>query len=112
MQKQRLIIVGARAQHGLSRDVENYETRVARTCSEARLLLADSPAPSYILTDISLPDGNWCDVLRLAVHLEVPADVQVLGRDCTPSFQLEVAARGGRCVPSFELRPTATRGAA
>ena len=102
MQKQHLVIVGDRAQSNLSPRFEEFETHVARTCSEARLLLAGSPAPSHVLTDVSLPDGNWCEVLRLVVQFGFSAEVQVLGPVATAGFRSEVEARGGRCVRAFE----------
>jgi hypothetical protein len=67
-----------------------------------RLLLAQHPAPSAILTDVSLPDGNWCDVLRALIQSDVRAEVQVLARKASLAFRCEVAARGGRCVEDFE----------
>ena len=99
--KQRWIVVG---DHALNRTNGDFalEMRAARTCSEARLLLGEAPAPSQVVTDVSLPDGNWCDILRMAVYLDVPVEVQVLEQTWTPTFQREVEARGGRCVRTFE----------
>jgi DNA-binding NtrC family response regulator len=36
----------------------------ARNCSEAVAILRDSHPPALVLTDTSLPDGGWADVLE------------------------------------------------
>jgi DNA-binding NtrC family response regulator len=39
-------------------------TRRVRNCSEATAALRDSDRPALVVTDASLPDGDWADVLK------------------------------------------------
>lgn len=52
------------------------ETVEADCCNEARRLLADQPRIDLLFTAMTLPDGNWCDVLRFVVDQGI--DVAVL----------------------------------
>ena len=45
---------------------QGSELRHARTCGEAAAILWSNAPPHVVLTDVSLPDGNWTDVLKLA----------------------------------------------
>jgi len=39
-------------------------TRRVRNCYEAMAVLRDSDPPALVVTDASLPDGDWADVLK------------------------------------------------
>lgn len=39
-------------------------TRRVRNCYEAMAVLRDSDPPALVVTDTSLPDGGWADVLK------------------------------------------------
>ncbi len=39
-------------------------TRRVRKCSEAAAMLRNARAPALVVTDTSLPDGDWADVLK------------------------------------------------
>jgi len=43
---------------------QRMSTLRVRTCSEAMAVLRDSHPPALVLTDTSLPDGGWADVLE------------------------------------------------
>jgi DNA-binding NtrC family response regulator len=47
---------------------------------EARELLRRTPAPSVVITVLSLPDGNWCDLVKDVVRLETGSAVVL----CSP----------------------------
>ncbi|MEX2299766.1 MAG: hypothetical protein WD733_02450 [Bryobacterales bacterium] len=73
-------------------------------CREARRLLQPTPAVSHtssvglpvglIVTHVSLPDGNWCDVLRMMNQLGAPASVVVDATEVNPTLWSEVFWRG------------------
>jgi response regulator RpfG family c-di-GMP phosphodiesterase len=52
---------------------QRMSTLRVRTCSEAMAVLRDSHPPALVLTDTSLPDGGWADVLRAAGLSTVPS---------------------------------------
>jgi len=43
---------------------QGISTRRVRRCSEAIAALGDSDPPKLVVTDTSLPDGGWSDVLK------------------------------------------------
>ena len=49
-----------------------------RRCWEARELLQTQPALDTVVTDATLEDGNWCDVLRAVVDYDPQASVVVV----------------------------------
>jgi DNA-binding NtrC family response regulator len=51
--------------------VQESETRVASTCRQARNLLRREPF-DLVLTDMSLPDGNWLTISRESNHADPP----------------------------------------
>ena len=59
-----------------------------------RQLRAD-PDVVVIITDITLPDANWCDILRFLVANDLSASVVVTAPDANESFWSEVLWRGG-----------------
>lgn len=72
-------------------DVRAY---CAADCREARELLQSPNAVGLIVTHVSLPDGNWCDVLRMMNDLGVPASVVVSAPEVNPTLWSEVFWRG------------------
>jgi hypothetical protein len=57
-----------------------------------RLLEQDSTV-HLVCTDMTLPDGNWCDVLRLVISARMTGEVRVVGVDGRTVLRLEVAPR-------------------
>lgn len=56
-------------------DVESISVRC---CRQARELLRTRPLLDAVLTDTTLEDANWCDVLRAVIDYESPASVVVV----------------------------------
>lgn len=52
----------------------------ASTCGEAVDLLRVNPWVQVVLTDLSLPDGSWCDVLDRVGDITPDAQVVVCAR--------------------------------
>lgn len=63
-------------------------------CREARDLLQPPSSVGLIVTNVSLPDGNWCDVLRMTTELGVPASVVVSASEVSSTLWSEVFWRG------------------
>jgi FixJ family two-component response regulator len=66
----------------------------AGSCHEARILLQDNPPVSVVITDVSLNDGNWCDVFRFLVDKGIHASVVVSARLADERLWSEVLWRG------------------
>jgi DNA-binding NtrC family response regulator len=49
-----------------------------RRCRQAREFLRTRPLLDAVLTDTTLEDANWCDVLRAVIDYESPASVVVV----------------------------------
>ena len=58
-----------------------------------RCLLRDKV--DLVITDPTLPDGNWADVLRLIVRASLASDLLVNGRTADEGLRSEVMWRGG-----------------
>jgi DNA-binding NtrC family response regulator len=56
----------------------SVETHSVRTCEEAGRLIRQT-RPPLVFTDVSLPDGSWTDVVRMAERASSPVDVIVVG---------------------------------
>jgi DNA-binding NtrC family response regulator len=61
---------------------------------EFQQLLRPEQAPEVVITGVSLPDGNWCDVLASTVRAGSPARVLVCSRDVDERFWSEAIWRG------------------
>lgn len=84
---------------------QDGEIRHARSCGEAALLLWSDAPPHLVLTDISLPDGNWADVLKLAEGAPAPVNVIVVSPFWEVGFYIGVIERGAF---DFLVPPLAT----
>lgn len=73
----------------------DVEILAVSTCGEARRLLQTSPPVKVVVTRVSLPDGNWCDVLRSLVDTDIPASVVVSSPHADEHLWSEVVWRGG-----------------
>ena len=51
-----------------------------RNCQEALPLLTEANPPHLIFTEALLPDGNWADVVKLALRALKPVKVIVVSR--------------------------------
>ena len=50
----------------------------ARSCAEALRILSYHNSPQIIFTDLTVADGSWADVLRLASRTRRPVDLIVV----------------------------------
>ena len=81
----------------------SVETCSVRTCEEARRLVPQAQ-PHLIFTDISLPDGSWRDVVKVAEKASSPVDVIVVGAHQDIRIYVSVLEGGGFdfVLPPFE----------
>jgi DNA-binding NtrC family response regulator len=72
----------------------NLETLAVDTCQQARRLLKTHPPVEVVITDLSLSDGNWCDVIRYVVDNGIQASLIVAARLADERLWSEVLWRG------------------
>jgi DNA-binding NarL/FixJ family response regulator len=78
---------------------------------EAARLLETAADVDLVLTDVRLPDGNWCDVLRLVYERRIAAEVRVLGQDGRTVLRLEVQRSGANSIQCLQSAVSAAHGA-
>jgi DNA-binding NtrC family response regulator len=66
----------------------------AETCQEARRLLENRPRVDVVISDLSLTDGNWCDVFKHLVDNDIHASMVVIARQADERLWSEVLWRG------------------
>jgi DNA-binding NtrC family response regulator len=64
------------------------------SCREARKFLQPPNSLGLVVTHVSLPDGNWCDLLRMMNDCGVPASVVVDAPEVNHTLWSEVFWRG------------------
>lgn len=67
---------------------------LAVSLKEFRRLTRRSEPPKLVLTGVSLPDGNWCDVLASTVRAQSAAPVVVCSQTVDERFWFEAIWRG------------------
>ena len=73
------------------------EVTWAENCAKAReILSAGGSEFDRVVTETTLKDGNWCDVLRILVQRSIQADLEVFCPKPGSRFQFEIKARGVR----------------
>jgi DNA-binding NtrC family response regulator len=70
------------------------ETWQAETCQQARGLLGKKPRVDVVISDLSLADGNWCDVFKHLVDNDIHASMVVTARQADERLWSEVLWRG------------------
>ena len=95
----KIILVMARrdaALAGLERQLEklDMERRRVGSLQEFQRLTHESDAPEVVITGVSLPDGNWSDILRATVRADMPARVLVCTREADERLWSEAIWRG------------------
>jgi DNA-binding NtrC family response regulator len=73
----------------------HFETLTAGNCREARKLLQTAPPVEVVLTQVSLADGNWADILRYLVDNDMRASVIVSSPRADEHLWSEILWRGG-----------------
>jgi len=83
---------------------QGFEILWARSFAEAQDVLRHPAPPQIIFTDTSLPDGDWENVLQLALKAPAHVDVIVVSRLVDIKLYLDVLERGAKdfIVPPFE----------
>jgi FixJ family two-component response regulator len=66
----------------------------AETYQEARGLLEKHPRADVVFSDLSLADGNWCDVFKHLVDNDLHASMVVVARQADERLWSEVLWRG------------------
>jgi DNA-binding NtrC family response regulator len=75
-------------------DAIGIKTWPAETCHEARRLLENRPRVDVVISDLSLADGNWCDVFKHLVDTGSHASMIVTTRQADERLWSEVLWRG------------------
>ena len=70
------------------------ETLEVGSCQEARALLQTRPPVDLVITQVSLPDGNWCDIFKYLVDCGIEASVVVSSPRADEILWSEVLWRG------------------
>lgn len=75
----------------------------ARNCFETREVLRGPAAPGVVVTDLTLPDGDWTDILRAANTARAKTPVIVASRVPDIKLYLDVLDSGAHdfVVPPF-----------
>jgi DNA-binding NtrC family response regulator len=73
---------------------QGMRTRHVRNCSQTRAALREPAPPALVLTDTSLPDGTWEDVLKAASAAPTSAPVIVVSRLVDIKLYLDVLESG------------------
>ncbi len=66
----------------------------AQTCHEARRLFEETPRVDVVISDLSLADGNWCDVFKHLIDNDIHASMVVVARQADERLWSEVLWRG------------------
>ena len=72
-----------------------FDVLTASDCQSARRQLDDSPPPTVLVADLSLPDGNWCTLLRVLLDRHLDTKLLVCSRLAGRLRIVEVVQRGG-----------------
>ncbi|MEX2303648.1 MAG: hypothetical protein WD733_22080 [Bryobacterales bacterium] len=95
----KIILVMARhdeALEAIERQLEklDIERRRVGSLREFQQLAHETGAPEVVITGVSLPDGNWSDILRATVRAGMPARVLVCAREADERLWSEAIWRG------------------
>jgi DNA-binding NtrC family response regulator len=72
----------------------DVEVWPAETCHGARKLLEKRPRVDVVISDLSLADGNWCDVFKHLIDTDIHASMIVVARQADERLWSEVLWRG------------------
>jgi two-component system C4-dicarboxylate transport response regulator DctD len=78
--------------------------RLAESCKDISAMLTTPDPPDVILTDLTLSDGTWEDVVRIGQDAVVPVNVIVVSRHADTRLYVEVLEKGAFdfIIPPFE----------
>jgi hypothetical protein len=95
MSVNRVIVAGAGVVDTKEDAGNHFEIMRVDSCGDVERLLNRNRSVRLVCTDVRLPDGNWCDILRLVVNRRMSAEVRVIGCSGAPALRLQVRPR--RC---------------
>jgi FixJ family two-component response regulator len=72
----------------------NIKAWPAETYQEARGLLEKRPRVDVVISDLSLPDGNWCNVFKHLIDNDIHASMVVVAQHADERLWSEVLWRG------------------
>lgn len=72
-----------------------FEVVVAADCESACRQLDASPPATVLVSDLTLPDGNWCTLLRMLLDRDMDTKLLVCSRFAGRLRIVEVVQRGG-----------------
>jgi DNA-binding NtrC family response regulator len=75
-------------------DSLDIEAWPAETCQEARRILEKKRRVDVVISDLSLPDGNWCDAFKHLIDNDIHASLVVIARNADERLWSEVLWRG------------------
>lgn len=75
-------------------DSLDIEAWPAETCQEARRILEKKRRVDVVISDLSLPDGNWCDAFKHLIDNDIHASLVVIARHADERLWSEVLWRG------------------
>ncbi|MEX2300654.1 MAG: hypothetical protein WD733_06940 [Bryobacterales bacterium] len=83
MKKTSVLVVGPSSRRqALTSSLERLEMEilVAKDWRRAHQLLQACPDVDVVVTDATLPDGNWCDVVQYAAQRDFQSAIVVVSR--------------------------------
>ena len=75
-------------------EVDDFTVHATDSFHDARQQLRADPDVDVVITDITLPDANWCNILRFLVDNDLSASVVVTAPNASESLWSEVLWRG------------------
>ena len=92
-----LLVMPQERQSRLLRHLTGWDANIltAASCGEAAQLLRDEPGVCLVLTDLSLPDGSWFDVLNRVGDVQRGAKVVVCAHVADERLWTQVLEAGG-----------------
>ena len=91
-----LVVRSRERRSTLLETLESFKLNVlwAENCREARSLLQTCPPLEIVIVNVSLTDGNWCDIFRFVVESGIETSIVVTSRLANEKLWSEVLWRG------------------
>ena len=91
-----LVVLSPSNRHPLLTELQfvNAEVRTTEDLSSAREQLRADPDIDVVITDLTLPDGNWCDIFKYLVDEGIRANVVVNAPFADERLWSEILWRG------------------
>ena len=91
-----LVVLSSLKRHPLLSELQfvDAEVRATEDFSSAREQLRADPNIDVVITDLTLRDGNWCDILKYLVDEGIRANVVVIAPFADERLWSEILWRG------------------